>query len=184
MKTLFIIASTLFATMSFSQTFELNKDLGDDKIGYQGIIEFDSLSMEQFIALSKTWTVKMGADQALISSDETLGTFEFSELYKVIGQKSELGKAYDYRFTSLLKLEFKENKVRYTLTEFKKKTSPGEPGSTLEYYIANYNVDGVSIKSKTKDAIRLDEIEIELHEQINNVIFELKKHFNTKKEEW
>lgn len=184
MKVYTLILSVLVASFSFAQSFELNRDLGDDKVAYQGVIELDSLSNEDIISLGKSWAEKEGLEQELVSSDEENKKFEYSELFAVVGKKSEMGKAYDYRFTSQLKLEFKENKVRYTFYDFKKKTSPGEPGSTLEYYIENYNQSGVSIKSKTKDALRLDEIELELHEQINNVIYELNNHFVPRKEEW
>jgi hypothetical protein len=184
MKTLIALFIVGISSFSFGQSFELNKDLGDEKVAYQGVVELDSLDKEDLMKLAKSWSAKDGIDQELVSSDEEIGMYEFSELYKVIGKKSEMGKEYDYRFTSKLKLEFKDNKVRYTFYEFKKRTSPGEPGSSLEYYIENYNQGGVSIKSKTRDAIRLDEIELELHEQVNNVIFELKNHFASKKEEW
>lgn len=184
MKTLLFIFTVGLSQLTFSQTFELNKDLDDDKIAYQGVLELDSLSKDQLMTLAKTWSEKTNIDQTLENSDDELSTYEFSELYKVEGKKSQLGKAYDYRFTSALKLEFKDQKLRYTLFDFKKKSSPGEPGCSMESYIENYNKKGVSIKSKEKDALRLDAIELELHEQVNNVIYELKNHFTAKKDDW
>ena len=88
MKTLLFIFTVGLSQLTFSQTFELNKDLDDDKIAYQGVLELDSLSKDQLMTLAKTWSEKTNIDQTLENSDDELSTYEFSELYKVEGKKS------------------------------------------------------------------------------------------------
>lgn len=186
MKQLFtLLAFSAFTFIGFGQNFEMNKDLNDGTISYQGVITADSLTSSELIEMSSEWLKAAKFKQTLDSEDLENNEKIFDIIYSVVGQKSELGNAYNYRFSTKLKLEFKEGKVRYTFYEFKKKSSPGEPGMTMEAYIENYKPKISSTRSREKAAVRLDEIELDLHDQVNSVIHDLKETFKKEeKEEW
>ena len=94
------------------------------------------------------------------------------------GQRSDKSKEYFYTFTHEITLEFKDDKVRYTLDNFKKKSSPGEPGSTLEAFIDSYNPTISSESTRAKAAQRLDKMEIVIQDHVDNTIVRLKDTFD------
>jgi hypothetical protein len=117
--------------------------------------------------------------------DETLSQLMTEVTFSTIGKAKSHGKAYHYNFTSELTLEFKKGKTRYTFDHFKKKSSPGEPGTTLEVFIENYEPTISSKKSRARQAKMLDEIEIDIDSQIGDLIVELKKQFgNAEGNDW
>ena len=184
MKQTLVLLFLSFMTSISAQNFEMNHDTETEFISYQGVIETDSLTVEKLLAVSDEWQAKGKFDIQLVSEEQEKGYKEFEVLYKTVGKSSEFGKAYNYRLTSKLRMEFKDQKMRYTFTEFTKKSSPGEPGLTLEKYQEWYINEANSNKAREKAGYRLDEIELELHEQVSAIIFDMKKSFKTQNEAW
>jgi hypothetical protein len=180
--TLFIFVSC--SIFSFGQNFEMNRDLGSDKVSYQSVIATDSLTQTQLTEMAIKWEKQDKYMLKFVSEDAVTKDRVYEIIYNVKGKKSELGKEYDYRFSTVLKLEFKDQKVRYTFNNFIKKTSPGEPGMSMENYIAAYKPKISSTTTRDKSAMRLDEIETTLQDKVNETIEDLKKTFSFKKDEW
>ena len=65
-----------------------------------------------------------------------------------------------------------------------KKSSPGEPGSKLEYFIDNYAPVISSTKSRDREAKMLDQIEIAIATQVEDLIEELRTVFEFKTDDW
>jgi len=183
--TITFLAFVGFALFGFSQGFELNEDLNDGKIAFQGVVEADSVSQAKLIELAKEWLEKGEFKQKFVSEDLDKNEKVYEIIHSVVGKKSELGNAFNYRFSTLLKIEFKEEKIRYTFYKFLKKSSPGEPGMTMEAYIANYKPKISSTRSRDRAEARLDEIELGLYEKVSTVIQDLKNTFEpVVEEEW
>lgn len=184
MKLLFIVFSIFITQVVNAQGFEMNKDLGDDFIVYQNIVQIDSLSKAELKGLAIKWETESKFDQKFISEDTEAGDRTYELIFSVIGKKSELGKEYHYRFSTKLKLEFKDQKLRYTFSDFTKKSSPGAPGMSLENYIKSYQPKISSVESRQKAEDRMDEIEMNLDKQVLVVIENLKKQFTANRNEW
>lgn len=176
----------LFSFLSFSQDFVLNHDLKEnpDKIAYQNVLTADSLNANQLNELILKWEKNGKFDIKLVSEDQVLGEKLYQVVFQVVGKRSELGKEYDYRFTANLKLQVKDKKLRYTFSDFVKKTSPGEPGMSMENYVASYKPKISSVESRDKASMRLDGIEMDLHDKVNTIIDDLKNQISSTSEEW
>ena len=121
------------------------------------------------------------ASQTLDFKDPEVGKLVAKSSFSTVGKKNAYTyKAYHYNFVCDVVLEFKDGKTRYTLENFKKKSSPGEPGSTLEYFIDNYKPKISSQKSRDREAKMLDAIELAIQDQVWDLIDEIKKTFGPK----
>ncbi len=153
------------ATGSFAQgEFELRRDLEENSIGYADSIPVDSLSIEEFNSVFTYVVEEMDFKIKEIPTKTEGRKFEY--VFIVEGQKSELGSSYYYRFSTEVFAELTSNGVYITCTDFKKKSSPGEPGMSMEAYIENYQPKISSEKSRMKSDQRLDEIEKQIEEHI------------------
>lgn len=165
-STLFtLLVFVVSATSSFAQgEFELRKDLGGNSIAYADSIPVDSLSTDAFNQAFAYVLEEMDFKITEIETKTNGRKFEY--IFNVEGQKSELGDKYYYRFSSEIYAELTDKGVYITCKDFKKKSSPGEPGMTMEMYIDNYEPKISSEKSRMKADARLDEIEKQIDEQI------------------
>jgi hypothetical protein len=185
MKNIFTL--TIFAAcsiFSFGQNFEMNRDLGPEQVSYQNVIVTDSITQTQLTEMAMKWEKQDKYMLKFVSEDPVTKDRVYEIIYNIKGKKSEFGKEYDYRFSVVLKLEFKDKKVRYTFSNFIKKSSPGEPGMSMENYIAAYKPKISSTTTRDKASLRLDEIETALQDKVNETIEDLKKNFSLKKDEW
>ena len=66
--------------LGFGQNFELNRDLGEDQISYQGIYEVDSLKNEELFLLAEEWQDKAKFKQKLKFEDPEKG----EKVYEII----------------------------------------------------------------------------------------------------
>ncbi len=180
--TLSVFAACSF--FSFGQDFEMNHDLGPDQVSFQSVIATDSITQIQLTEMAMKWEKQDKYMLKFVSEDPVTKDRVYEIIYNIKGKKSEFGKEYDYRFSTVLKLEFKDKKVRYTFNNFIKKSSPGEPGMSMENYIAAYKPKISSTSTRDKSAIRLDEIEQALTDKVNETIEDLKKSFNLTIDKW
>lgn len=183
-KILLTLAISIASHLSFSQDFEMNHDLENEKVVYQNVLAADSMNQNQLKEMLLKWEKAGKFDLKIISDDQVLGEKVYQFVFQVVGKRSEFGKEYDYRFTAFLKLQIKDQKLRYTFYDFVKKTSPGEPGMNMESYIASYKPKISSVDSRDKASMRLDGIEKDLHDKVNEVINDLKAECAGKKDEW
>lgn len=153
--------------------FELNKDLGGNSIAYVDTIAADSLSLED-LNMAITRLIEESDFKLEEIPTKTNGR-KFEYIMVVEGQKSELGSSYYYRISAEVFVEKIKENISITMTDFKKKSSPGEPGMSLESYIENYEPKISSVKSRERAEQRLDEIEIQIHEFVIELMEELRK---------
>ncbi len=184
MKTLFSILFLFVAFTSNGQDeYRLKYNEETNHVFYQGIIQNTDLDSVRARQIGKEWLE--GTKQKIVLSKEEENKLFGIVSFNTTGKSSVYGKTYYYIFTAEICIEFKNGKTRYTLNNFKKKSSPGEPGSTLEYFIENFKPKISSKKSRDREAQLLDEIEIELDSQIGDLVVELKDTFgSSKKEDW
>ena len=168
---------TIFACFSsFAQNeFEL-KTNDEGKVFYQDVIKADSSSLDEL--MDKALSLFKTGKEKVTSEDRKLGIIKAETELTTKGQRPDKSKEYFYTFSYEITLEFKDGKVRYTFANFKKKSSPGEPGSTLEAFIDSYNPVISSESTRAKAAQRLDKMEIAIQDHIDNTIVRLKDTFD------
>lgn len=163
--------------------FRLNYNKETKRVFYQGVMKNDSLTKKELFTKGVSYFERKG--KKLSFKDESVGVLVGEATFSTIGKKSAYGKAYHYNFTCEIRVEFKDGKTRWTFDHFKKKSSPGEPGSTLEYFIDNYGPVISSERSRNREAKMLDQIEMAIAEQLEDLIEEMRTIFEpTKTEEW
>lgn len=184
MKKILFILLTCFSLISFSQDeFKLPHDSESNRVFYQGTIDNDSLDKTELY--NKGIAYFEAKNKKLSFKDENVGVIVGEAKFATVGKKSAYGKAYYYNFTCEIRIEFKEGKIRWTFDHFKKKSSPGEPGSTLEYFIENYAPVISSKKSRDRESKMLDQIEIAIATQVEDLIEELRVVFEpSKSDDW
>ncbi len=155
--------------------YKLKYNEESNRVFYQGTIENNDIVQNLLFTKGVAWFEQ--ANKKMSFKDEAVSRIVGEAQFSTIGKKSAYGKAYHYNFTCEITLEFKDGKTRYTFDNFKKKSSPGEPGSTLEYFIDNYAPVISSEKSRDREAKMLDEIEIAIDSQIGDLIQQLKTTF-------
>jgi len=181
MKKFILVFVTLITAVSWGQNeYELNRDAETNRVQYQGVIENSGLSKAELYKLGIAYFESKG--MKLDFQDESLGRVVTEATFSTIGKNNAYSKAYHYNFSCELTVEFKEGKTRYTFDNFMKKSSPGEPGSTLETFIENYQPKISSQKNRDRQAKMLDDIEIDIDSQIGDMIVDLKKQFGTEAE--
>jgi len=181
MKYLFYLLVSMLTITTWAQNeYELKRNDETNRIFYQGVIENNKKSKEELYKMGIAWFESKGL--SLEFQDETLSQLMAEVNFSTIGKASVYGKAYHYNFSSELTLEFKDGKTRYTFDHFKKKSSPGEPGTTLETFIENYEPVISSKKSRARQAKMLDGIEIDIDSQIGDLMVDLNREFGPKSE--
>lgn len=184
MKKLFFLVFALMGLLAKAQDlYHLKYNDETNRVFYQGTIDNEDLDQSTLFTKAIAWFESTG--KTLSFKNENAGLIVGEAMFSTIGKKSAYGKAYHYNFTCEITLEFKDGKTRYTFDNFKKKSSPGEPGSTLEYFIDNYAPVISSEKSRDREAKMLDDIEIAIDSQIGDLIQQLKSTFGpTAKDDW
>ena len=178
---LFIFLGTV---STFAQDEFQLKQNEDKKIEYQGVIENAEFNKSELFTKGLAWCQQTDRDQTISFNDEEVGKLIAEAAFTTIGKKNAYTtKSYHYKFTCDVNLDFKDGKVRYTLNNFKKKASPEEPGSSLEYFIENYKPKISSQKSRDREAKMLDQIELAIQDQVWDLIDDLKKAFGVQTEE-
>lgn len=176
MKLIFGIAFILVAFMGKSQDlYRLKYNAETNRVFYQGVIENTLLKQAELYTKGLGWCQQAG--KVTKSTDPANSNIIAEATFSTIGRKTSASKAYHYVFTAEIKLEFKDGKTRYSFDNFKKKTSPGSPGSTLEYFIENYQPTILSDKTRDSQAKMLDDIEIAIESQVMELITQLKDTF-------
>lgn len=176
MKKLIALALIIAGFTSQAQDlYRLKYNEETNRVFYQGTIDNGNLAQNILFTKGVAWFEQVNKKMSF--KDEAVSRIVGEAQFSTIGKKSAYGKAYHYNFTCEITLEFKDGKTRYTFDNFKKKSSPGEPGSTLEYFIDNYKPVIVSDKSSDREAKMLDEIEIAIDSQIADLIQQLKTTF-------
>lgn len=186
MKNLIAVFVVLFGVSAMAQDeFKLNYN-DDKKVEYQGVVENEGITKADLYKKAIAWVENSGRSQTISFKDEEVGKVIATSPFSTVGKSNYYSnKSYHYNFTCDVRLEFKDGKTRYTLENFKKKSSPGEPGSTLEYFIDNYKPDISSKKNRDKYAKMLDEIELAVQDQVWDLIDDIKKTFGPeKKDDW
>ena len=176
MKKLFLLLFLCAGLIAKAQDlYKLKYNDETSRVFYQGTIDNEKLNQSDLYTKGMAWFEEAG--KSMTFNDEAVSRIVGEAMFSTIGKKSAYGKAYHYNFTCEITLEFKDGKTRYTFDNFKKKSSPGEPGSTLEYFIDNYAPVISSEKSRDREAKMLDDIEIAVDSQIGDLIQQLKKTF-------
>ena len=176
MKKLFFLTCIGIGFVAEAQDlYQLKHNEETNRVFYQGTIDNAKLNQSDLYTKGMAWFEEAG--KSITFSDEAVSRIVGEAMFSTIGKKSAYGKAYHYNFICEITLEFKDGKTRYTFDNFKKKSSPGEPGSTLEYFIDNYAPVISSEKSRDHQAKMLDDIEIAVDSQIGDLIQQLKKTF-------
>jgi hypothetical protein len=186
MKNLLFLA-VLFCSWAALAQDEFKLDYNDDqKIQYQGVVENADATQNDLFKKAIAWIENTDRSQTIDFKDEAVGKVIAKSQFKTVGKSNYYSNhEYHYNFVCDVVLEFKDGKTRYTLENFKKKSSPGEPGSTLEYFIDNYKPKISSEKQRAKYAKMLDEIELAIQDQVWDLIEDIKKTFGVaKKDDW
>jgi hypothetical protein len=185
---LFIILGTV---STYAQDEFQLKQNDEKKIEYQGVIENAAILKADLFTKGLAWCQQTDRNQIISFNDAEVGRLIAEAEFSTIGKKNAYTtKSYNYKFTCDVNLDFKDGKVRYTLNNFKKKTSPEEPGSSIEYFIENYKPKVSSRKARAREAKMLDQIELAVQDQIWDLIDALKKALGaateteTKTDEW
>lgn len=180
---LFALLAGLTCTVSAQNEFELRRNKETNRVFYQAAIDNPDLSKAALFIKGVSWFERK--DKKMTFNDEKVGRIVGEANFSTVGKKSAYGKSYYYNFTAEITLEFKDGKTRYTFDNFMKKSSPGEPGSTLEYFIENYKPNISSQKARDREAKMLDQIEIAIDTQVLDIIDELKESFGVEsKSDW
>lgn len=180
---LFVICFSLHSVAQDEFKLRYNDD---EKVEYQGVVENAGVSKADLFKKAIAWIENTDRSQTIDFKDEEVGKVIAKSQFSTVGKSNYyLNKSYHYNFICDVVLEFKDGKTRYTLQNFKKKSSPGEPGSTLEYFIDNYKPDISSKKNRDKYAKMLDEIELAIQDQVWDLIDDIKKTFGPEKnDDW
>lgn len=183
MKRIFTLLILSSSFVSFSQD-EFQLDYNDNKkVEYQGVIENAGLSAMDLYKLGIAWCENTDRSNTIDFQDEKIHKIVAKSSFSTVGKKNAYTyKEYHYNFVCDVVLEFKDGKSRYTLENFKKKSSPGEPGSSLEYFIDNYKPKISSEKSRNREAKMLDQIELAIQDQVWDLIDNLKKTLGPKED--
>lgn len=184
MKRLLLFSLLFSAVAGFAQDeYRLKYNEETNRVFYQGVIDNPDAKQATLYTKGIAWFEQAG--KKVKFQDEEVSRLVGEATFSTIGKSSAYGKSYHYNFTCEVTLEFKDGKTRYTFDNFKKKSSPGEPGSTLEYFIDNYKPKISSQKSRDREAKMLDEIEIAIDSQIGDLITELNDTFGpAKTDDW
>ena len=185
-----VIMKRIFALLILSSSFvtysqdEFQLDYNDNKkVEYQGVIENAGLSAMDLYKLGIAWCENTDRSNTIDFQDEKIHKIVAKSSFSTVGKKNAYTyKEYHYNFVCDVVLEFKDGKSRYTLENFKKKSSPGEPGSSLEYLIDNYKPKISSEKSRNREAKMLDQIELAIQDQVWDLIDNLKKTLGPKED--
>jgi hypothetical protein len=191
MKRIIALFIILGAVSTYAQDEFQLKQNDEKKIEYQGVIENAAILKADLFTKGLAWCQQTDRNQTISFNDAEVGRLIVEAEFSTIGKKNAYTtKSYNYKFTCDVNLDFKDGKVRYTLTNFKKKTSPEEPGSSIEYFIENYKPKISSQKARDREAKMLDQIELAIQDQIWDLIDALKKALGatteteTKTDEW
>lgn len=188
MKQILTTLALSFSILGFTQDeFQLNYN-DDKKVEYQGVIDNAGVTAMDLYKLGIAWCENTDRSNTIDFQDEKIHKIVAKSSFSTVGKKNAYTyKEYHYNFVCDVVLEFKDGKSRYTLENFKKKASPGEPGSTLEYFIDNYKPKISSEKSRNREAKMLDQIELAIQDQVWDLIDNLKKTLGPKqasKDDW
>lgn len=176
MKKLLIFAFVLAGfTATAQDEYRLKYNEETSRVFYQGVIDNPTAKQAGLYTKGIAWFEQ--ESKKLTFQDEEVSRLVGEATFTTTGQSSAYSKTYYYNFTCEITLEFKDGRTRYTFDNFKKKSSPGEPGSTIEYFIDNYKPKISSKKSRDREAKMLDEIEIAIDSQIGDLITQLKDTF-------
>jgi hypothetical protein len=184
MKKVLLIVISIISLSAFAQDeFRLEFNEETSRVFYQGVMTNDSLTKTELFTKGISYFERKG--KKLSFKDESVGVLVGEAAFSTVGKKSAYGKSYYYNFTCEIRVEFKDGKTRWTFDNFKKKSSPGEPGSTLEYFIDNYAPTISSEKSRNREAKMLDQIEMAIAEQLEDMIEEMRTVFEpAKTDDW
>jgi hypothetical protein len=183
MKKAFILFTLLSSVYTYAQDeFQLPYNEESNRVFYQGTINNDSLNKLELFNKGVAYFDRKNKE--LSTQDENVGLIVGEAFFSTVGKKSAYGKSYYYNFTCEIRVEFKDGKIRWTFDHFKKKSSPGEPGSTLEYFIDNYAPVISSEKSRNREAKMLDQIETAIATQVEDLIEDLRTVFEVKSDDW
>jgi hypothetical protein len=177
----------VFVSLGANAQDEFKLKYNDDKkVEYQGVVENEGVAQADLYKKAIAWIENTDRSQTIEFQDDKVGKVIAKSNFSTVGKSNYYSnKEYHYNFVCDVVLEFKDGKTRYTLENFKKKSSPGEPGSTLEYFIDNYNPKIDSKKNRDKYAKMMDEIELAIQDQVWDLIEDIKKTFGpAKKDDW
>ena len=181
-----ILTFSLFFITIFTYAQDEFKLSYNDKINrvfYQGVMENDSLTKLELFNKGVAYFNRK--NKKMSTHDHHVGLIVGEASFSTIGKKSAYGKSYNYNFTCEIRVEFKKGKIRWTFDHFIKKSSPGEPGSTLEYFIDNYAPVISNKRSRDREAKMLDQIEIAIATQVEDLIEEMRTIFEpSKTDDW
>jgi hypothetical protein len=186
MKKLFTISFIGLSLVAVAQD-EFQLEYNDaKKVEYQGVIDNAEVSKADLYKKGISWCENTDRSQTVDFKDPEVGKLVAKSAFSSVGKKNAYTyKAYHYNFVCDVLLEFKQGKTRYTLENFKKKSSPGEPGSSLEYFIENYKPKISSEKAIAREAKMLDAIELAIQDQVWDLIDDLKKNLGPdSKDDW
>ncbi|MFZ6052505.1 DUF4468 domain-containing protein [Halocola ammonii] len=202
MKLTITFLTLLFTNFLFSQNppveIAVPYDSTEGKYQYQEVVELEGLSTEQFYKNAKEWLEEKYVETDLLRDEEN--TIIIDEGYFNIvwvmdfGQSfSELEVSKEIKLTFNLKLEFKDGRYRYTITDMRS----GEYGEvTLEglvtssYDQVNQDIPGLSKRQQRKvlegQIKNLEELGRIMDEKFQSEIAEMKKAIKegTDEDDW
>lgn len=167
MKNLYFLI-ILATNVAYAQGyFTLPNDLNDESVSYRDTVLADSIYLRAMFG-TQDWAKDIGLDLKFRNQD-SLGV-NFIYTFNAQGKQSEYGKDFDYRFTAIVNLHNVGNGFEIIISDFVKKSSPGEPGMSLEAYIENYKPKISSTQTRFKSEMRLDEIEMTIDERVHDLL--------------
>ncbi len=146
--------------------FSLPLDAYSNTYTYQDVVEYKNMPASDIYIGVKNWIDSGVKDLQVNNYDENTFTVE-----GVVKFPYELKRVF-YNFTANLKIECKDDKLRYTFNNFKKLSAPSSPGKSFEQFVIDYKPkpSQTNTKSIEQHAKELDDIEMFIDQKVQDHI--------------
>ena len=182
-KTITLIFLLFVFNLTFGQKddgIKIPKIEKTDKYGFTEIYKLDSLTAKELYNSTKIFLTKKHSDK------EFFIDIPEKELYDNGGFPANMNVSnipITYTILYTISTEFKENKVRITISDFK--VSLNSQGTTSEVVLENHFDNMNAVKSGKKYVQKMNEsLSISIVEQSEKLITDLKQSLTNKKTEW
>jgi len=179
MKSLFFLASLLITASTFSQRLKITPDglvNADDPSKHYVVIHFDSLVANDLFTRTYNYVEHSGKSPDITQVTKKESEHIHVKMYKknAVQAKGSLGIKFYISLHYMLNLDFKDNKIKYEITDLEM-TNLNTNGEDTPFYFKN--TDGLSWSFYNKDGTPVEKENTareQLENYFNNQIMDLK----------
>jgi hypothetical protein len=179
MKSLFFFASLFITVSTFSQRLKVTPDgllNADDPSKHYVVIHFDSVTANDLFARSYSYVEHSGKSPDITQVTKKEAEYIHVKISKknAVQAKGSLGIKFYISLHYILNLDFKDNKIKYEITELEM-TNLNTNGEDTPFYFKN--TDGLSWSFYNKDGTPVEKENMareQLENYFNNQIMDLK----------